>query len=308
MADVPMMGADAAAFEPRFDRYVDPARRRPALWRLIVGIILMTAIYAIGAALVIVAGWAILGATSDVIGFAESVASAGDPASVALLLATFLPMALAAMIVVRWLHKRPAASLFGPRVRVLRDFGKAAGIVALIYGGLTIVGLLFVVDVEPNLSLATWLSWLPILLLGLVIQTGAEELVFRGYLQQQLAARFVSPMIWLVIPAVLFGLVHYDPVTAGANLWYVLAGVTIFGLIAGDLTAKTGSLGAAWGFHFANNAFAMLIVATQGSIDGAALFRTPYTLAEAEGFGGLIIIDALVMILAWWLVRRAVSR
>ncbi len=52
-----------------------------------------------------------------------------------------------------------------------------------------------------------------------LIQTGAEELVFRGYLQQQLAARFASPLIWMVLPALIFGAVHYDPATAGPNVW-----------------------------------------------------------------------------------------
>jgi uncharacterized protein len=41
-----------------------------------------------------------------------------------------------------------------------------------------------------------------------------------------------------------------------------------FGLIAADLTARTGSIGAAWGFHFANNTMAITILATDGTITG----------------------------------------
>ena len=48
--------------------------------------------------------------------------------------------------------------------------------------------------VTTNLSLGQQLPWLPAALLGMVIQTGTEELIFRGYLQQSLAARFRSAM------------------------------------------------------------------------------------------------------------------
>jgi DNA-directed RNA polymerase subunit RPC12/RpoP len=41
---------------------------------------------------------------------------------------------------------------------------------------------------------------------GVLIQTGAEEVLFRGYLQQQLAARFASPIAWMVLPSAIFAL------------------------------------------------------------------------------------------------------
>lgn len=308
LTDATLISASPPLRSAAFERFVAPARRRPAFWRLIAGLVLMTIIYALGAAVVIVGGWALLDRGSDPITFAQGAADANSPLAVALLLATFLPMALAAMLTVRLIHKRSAASLFGPGARVLRDFAKAAGIVSALYAALMVAWAIFDGNAVPNLAFSVWLTWLPLILLGLVVQTGAEELVFRGYIQQQLAARFVSPLIWLLVPAVMFGAVHFDPLTAGDNLWFVLAGVTLFGLIAGDLTARTGSIGAAWGFHFANNAFAILLISTTGSIDGASLLRTPYALSEAEGFVGLLAVDALVMICAWYLVRRAVSR
>lgn len=289
-------------------RFVAPARSRPALWRLVLGLALLTVLYAIGAALVLIGGWVVWGQGQDPLDFVANVAAASDPLSVALLLASFLPMALATMVTVRLVHRRSAGSLFGNGPRVLRDFATAAIVVGALYASMLAIWALTTGEAVPGLEFRDWVMWLPILLVGLIIQTGAEEMVFRGYIQQQLAARFSSPAVWLIVPAVLFGAVHYDPVKAGDNIWFVLAGVTLFGLIAGDLTAKTGSLGAAWGFHFANNAFAILIVGTSGMIDGAALYRTPYALSETDLYGAVILMDLSVMALAWFLVRRAVSR
>ena len=39
----------------------------------------------------------------------------------------------------------------------------------------------------------------------------AEELAFRGYLMQALAARFRSPLVWWLLPALLFGAAALEP-------------------------------------------------------------------------------------------------
>ena len=44
----------------------------------------------------------------------------------------------------------------------------------------------------------------------------AEEALFRGYLLQQLAVRNPSPLIWMVLPALVFAALHIDP-GAGAG-------------------------------------------------------------------------------------------
>ena len=40
------------------------------------------------------------------------------------------------------------------------------------------------------MPLAAWAAWLPLVLPALLVQTAAEEIAFRGYLMQGLAARF----------------------------------------------------------------------------------------------------------------------
>lgn len=291
-------------FAPPFEAFVAPARARPALWRLILGTALALGIYV----LVVIA---ILGAYAGLSGRGfdgiEGILDPSDPVSLLYLLATFVGMALGPMIVARVLHKRSYRSLFGPAARVLRDFVLAAGIAGTILA-VSLVGWSFIYDAVPNLAFDRWLALLPLALVGILIQTGAEELLFRGYLQQQLAARFASPLAWLFAPALLFGLVHFDPTSAGDSAWIVVGAAAFFGLVAGDLTARTGSIGAAWGFHFINNCMALLVVATEGSLSGLGLWRTPYSVDQTSEIGWLILIDLLVLALIWAAIRRLLAR
>ncbi len=289
-----------------FDAYIGPARPKSQLWRLLIGSVLCIGIYTgfIG----VLFGLLILTQGVDQAALlAREVTEAKTPTAALALLFTFVGMALGPIITVRLLHKRPAASLFGPRVRVIRDFAVAAGTVGLIYG-LAMIFWTARHDAVPQLDFSLWLSFLPLAIVALLIQTGAEELVFRGYLMQQLAARFRSPLIWMVFPALIFGAVHFDPTTSGDNVWLIIAAAGLFGLVATDLTAVTGSIGAAWGFHFANNFAALLIVAVDGTIPGLALYLTPYGTEDIATLRPLILLDLLTLAIAWFLVRRILRR
>jgi membrane protease YdiL (CAAX protease family) len=287
---------------PEFENFIAPARARPQVWRLVVGFVLALAIYAVSAFGLIF--WVFL----DRDGFsggdwATDVAEGSSPTGVVILLMTFAGMLLGAALSARLLHKRRAGTLFGRAPRVLRDFVISAGIVTCFLAvSLFLWSLAF--DAVPGVPTETWLSFLALAVLGLLIQTGAEEVLFRGYVMQQLAARFAAPAIWLGVQAVLFGLVHANPGNAPVTSLIVIAAATAFGLVAGDLTARTGSIGAAWGFHFVNNFAALLILGTQGSLSGLALFKTPYGMTDHGLLAPLIAFDVLIMVLAWLTLRR----
>jgi hypothetical protein len=290
-----------------FDRFVAPARARPQLWRLALGVVLVVLCVLLGTGVVFGLGWFLAGRGEDGAIWADSMVSAETPLGTLLLLFSFLGMAVGAMLAARWLHRRPAGTLFGPAVRTLRDFVRAAAVV----GGLMTLSVALwsaSYDAVPNLPLATWAALLPLTLLGLLIQTGAEELVFRGYLMQQLAARFRSPVIWALVPSLVFGAVHYNPALPPEGALVLIGAAAMFGLAAADLTARTGSIGAAWGFHFMNNLFAVAILSTEGTITGLSLLATPYSVEDSARFDALILVDLAFLILAWWLVRRVTTR
>lgn len=284
--------------------FIAPAQARPQIWRTLLGLFLILAIYGLGIGLIF-GGIYVVSGSEGIQRWATEMVEATGPTGTLLVLATFVGMALGPMIVAMVLHRRSIGSLFGPVPRTVRHFFVAIIVCALAFG----LSFLIPSDtrIEPALERALWLSFLPMALAGVLLQTGAEEVLFRGYLQQQLAARFASPVVWMVLPSVLFGFLHYQPEVMGDNALYVVAATGLFGLLAADLTAKTGSIGAAWGLHFANNVVAILIVALDGPLSGLALYTAPMSAASAE-IRPLILLDMGTTVATWVLIRLAVTR
>lgn len=284
--------------------FVAPARAYPQIWRMALGVILIIAIYGLGIGAIFGAVYLLAGPEGVQI-WAREMVDASAPTGTLLILGTFVGMVLGPMVAVKLLHKRSAASLFGPLPRTMRHFLVAVAICVVAYGASFLIP--NDTRIEPAMERALWLSFLPMALAGILMQTGAEEIFFRGYLQQQLAARFASPVIWMILPSMLFASLHYQPSVMGDNALYIVAATGLFGLLAADLTAKTGSIGAAWGFHFANNTVAILIVALDGPLSGLALYTSPLSAASAE-IRPLILLDMGTTVVTWILIRLAVSR
>ena len=287
------------------ESYIAPARARPQLWRLVVGFILAAGI---GFLWVI----ALFGTVFLVAGmdggpaWLDRMTRADTPTSTLLVIATLWGLAFGAIAVTPLLHKRSAWTLFGPWRRMRRHFllatlacGGVLALSAIIPFGYTPV---------PNLDLGLWLNFLPLSLVIILGQSGAEELFFRGYLQQQLAARFASPLAWMVLPSALFAMAHYDPASSPTVSWLVVAATGLFGLCAADLTARTGSIGAAWGFHFANNVVAILILSLDGTLSGLSLYVTPFGPEAADTLGPLLLRDMATTLVIWGAIRLAIAR
>ncbi len=281
-----------------FDAFVAPARVYPQIWRLGGGLILAAAIY-LGPPVALYYG-AQQYLSRDVQYFVlRGLSGTGTPLETSILFATFVFMALGTVAAARVFHKRGIGSLFGPGKRLLaRNFLIAAGIVGLL-AGLSVMVVNIKLPAVPNLPVILWLSWLPAMLTMLLIQITAEELFFRGYLQQQLAARFNRRWVWMVLPSIVFGLGHYQLAEMGENAWLIVVDTTIFGLIAADLTARTGNLGAVMGLHFANNFFAILVVGMQGTITGFSLFVTPFTALDSDVIRPLVLFDIGALIVGY---------
>ena len=257
-----------AAYEP-LRAYVAPIR--PALWRLCVGVFMMLLVYMGG---IILFFLALAAAFDDPTGMGRT------PGDMTLFLGSFVMMVLAVVLATIWPAGRPVATLIGPLPAAWRDFWRVLrGLIPLM-----VVVFVSMILWEPTVSahqpFLMILPWLPLAVLTLLIQTSAEELVFRGYIMGHLAARFAHPAIWLVLPALLFGVLHYDAESYGAQAWIVCFATALFAMIAGDLTARTGNLGAALALHFANNFFAMVLIGERGRMDGLSLYTMPLDLTD----------------------------
>lgn len=295
-----------ALWTPEFDTFVAPARARAELWRLSAGMgIILLVYFASLAAIFGTIAW--LGGQAAVALWIQRVQEAAGPVATLLLLGTFAGLLIGLWLAARWVHRRPLTSMIGPRARTRRDF-RRAGLITLVGLSLSLAVFLPGTAVTANLSLAVWASFLPVALLGVAVQTGAEEILFRGYLQQQLAARFASPLVWMVLPSVVFGLAHFDTQAAGETAPLVALAAGLFGLLAADLTRRTGSIGAAWGMHFANNCFAILGISVQGTIPGLSLATTEMMISDTETIAPLLLQDMALTLILYAAVRWAVAR
>lgn len=290
-----------SAYAPH-EAFVAPARSKAALWRLALGIFGTGAFY-------MVAGSALFVAFAGLGGGAPGAAweELGTPMATLGLLLGFGFMVVGCFAAARLLHGRGFFSLLGPRGRFWATFRLA--LVAILAVEFVIFALppYVMPDLAPGLALPRWLLLLPLSLTALFVQVVAEEIFFRGYIQQQLAARFANPLIWMVLPSALFAFGHYDPQGMGGNALMVVAWSFTFGLVAADLTARTGSLGAATALHFANNAFGILLVSPPGPLSGLALYTLPFTLADLPAGDPLILIDLGLILCGWLAIRLALK-
>lgn len=283
---------------PKFQEFYAPAIKTKAPWRLIVGLIILAIVYMLVFFLLGLAS--ILAVGSEAIAsIVQSITVGSGPKDVILLLSTFSIALLGLVLAVKLMHKRGLKSLLGPRMpEVIRNFEIAFIIVFFLT--LFSTPLFAFIDLPVrNLELFTWLKWMVLGVPFLLLQVTTEELVFRGYIQQQLAARFNSRLIWYVLPSVVFGLLHYDAQTMGSNAWLVVFTAMMFGLIAADVTARTGNLGAAIGLHFANNLYAVAIVSTDGALSGLGLYKTAYNVADEAAMRSVMIFGLVFIVLLY---------
>ncbi len=291
------------SFQP-FETMVGDARPYPSLRRLLAGVmtvvvVMFAWIVAVNYLLALRTGQSFAGALGSVLDLSNP-----SPGGTAIYLFLVVGLGLGAVIAARFWQKRLPSSLTGPMRRTIRHFAISAGVSAAVIAAFAVALLPVTGPLQVNLDPAIWLTWLPIGILVLLAQTGSEELLFRGYLQSQFAARFRSQAIWLGVPALLFGAVHYLPGVPVTQALSIVVVVAFFGLLAGDLTARTGSIGAAWGFHFSNNALVVLFVSSQGSLTGLALCRTQASFTELTSVTPLIALEILAMAAIWVLIRR----
>lgn len=178
------------------------------------------------------------------------------------------------------MHRRSLASVLappdpGPSARLLPGLVAGGALICVVL----VVGLLpALVDpwryaLERNYLLDGYAAYAAVAVVAIVFQASAEELVFRGYLQQQLAARCRSPWVWAVLPSLIFGWLHFDPrAPIDQAAAYVFA-ASLFGLTAAYATWRTGGLGLAIGMHVAINLIAILgINAYRDDLDAVAMY------------------------------------
>lgn len=279
-----------------FETYRRTPNARTTLPRLLFGVLITVVFWGLTTLAVLFAGtyaYVAWQSASGVAGASRALQEfIATPFGILTALSSFSGIWLGIWIAMRWIHAEPLRALFGISRRVAwPDFAK--GLVAVLITSLFSEVLLYCLHPEigrSTISLSSWLVFaIPVTLLAFV-QTSSEELLFRGYLPRGLASRFRSPLIWGLLPLVLFTALHWSPATSPAISASVLVTIASFALLLMVLVYTTGNLGAAFGAHLANNLAGFLLISHQESYNAFALFNAK----PLEG-GGWTSLDAVLI-------------
>ena len=291
------------------ESFVAPARATPQLWRLVLGIVLVAGIFLVLSQMLFGVLFGLVSSeTADQIARDAQTGQTGQTApGMFLVLFQLGLLAVASAIVCAIVHKRAAITLIGPLGLALRQFAAVAFAMLVLTIALWVLPPYnFDAPLEQNMSAGRWALLLPFALIAVLAQSGAEEVFFRGYIQQQLAARFRSPLVWLALPAIFFGLGHYLPESAGSNAGTIALWATVFGMLMADLTARAGTLGPAIAVHFFNNLSAMVLISVPDEMSGLALFVLPFGIADEAQMAMWLPVDFAFMIASWLAARLAI--
>lgn len=295
LPDYPALGLHTAA-----------AEKRSEIWRIGLAVAVMVAVYIVFAVLY---QQAIIEFARFRPAFPDELVSGSTPLAMYALLLSFGLISVAVFIGVRVVHKRAPLSVFGPVILAVPQFFRVAGMLVLLGAVLMVLPPYGMGGpLVPNMAFGLWVVLLPLSLVVVFIQISAEEIFFRGYLQQQLAARFRSPLVWMVLPSILFALGHYQPVEAGQNALMITVWAGLFGMLMADLTARAGTIGPALAVHFINNVTALLITSLPDSLGGLALWHTPFGMEDEAQLRAWMPVDFALMIVSWLAARLALRR
>lgn len=286
---------------------VAPAREKAQLWRLGLGIILIAGVLLLISQTVNQTLATFLGPA----GYAALIGADGSASqiSVLYLLFTFSFLTIGVIVALKVAHHRGIAGLLGERSVFWRQFLSVFTVLLLIHLAIAVLppwdlGL----PLEPNVAFGAWLIVLPFAVVAVLIQVSAEEILFRGYLQQQIAARFRSPVLWMLVPCAFFGVGHYMPGAAGDNAVMLAVWAGAFGCAMADITARAGTLGPAIAIHFSHNAVAILFVSIQDELSGLALYSVTIDLSDTEAISGLFPVEFMMILISWLGARLAIRR
>ncbi len=286
-----------------------PAQDRHEIWRIVLGAVLMIAIFGAGQ----VGMFVLLPLLTDIDGLAsvDITPFGSKPIEILFIFSTFIPGLIGIMVILRVLHRRRFVTLFGPALRACVAQFKYGFFVACI---MAVAGLILgfgqlilfpetAAAQRGPLLISDWLLFLLPMLGVIFIQIAVEELFFRGYLLQHLMARFGKFWIAAIVPSLIFGLGHYDSLTFGANAWLYVMTTTVGGILLCSVTLRTGNIGAALGLHFANNIWATLTLGVSGHMDGTSLWVLDMDLKGMDSAISFIV-QTVLMVIAYLIWRR----
>jgi membrane protease YdiL (CAAX protease family) len=173
------------------------------------------------------------------------------------------------VVLIQWLHKRSFAETVNGTKKV--RFGRI-GIGALVWTILLALYLLIDYQLDPEnyilqFDLGNFIVLTIISFVFIPLQTTSEEILFRGYLTQGLAAWTKNRWLAFILPGVIFGLIHFaNPEVKEFGFWLAMPQYIFLGLLFGFIAVLDDGIELPMGMHAANNIFLSLFTTHASSV------------------------------------------
>jgi membrane protease YdiL (CAAX protease family) len=223
--------------------------------------------------------------------------------SAATILISFLPLFIATLLAYRIFLKKDIKSLFTSRnkysyKRTWIGFASLA-LISIAFGSLDLI--LNWDSYTFSFKASAFLPYLLIAFTLLPIQTTAEELFFRGWIQRWLDNGKKKQWSISILSGAIFSLPHLaNPEVAGNELFFPIISYGATGFMLAWVTYRDQSLELAIGAHFANNLLAALLVSSQDSaLPSVSLLTVPEVPWGPAALFSVIMIPIFI-----WLTNR----
>ncbi len=164
-----------------------------------------------------------------------------------------------------------------------------------------IMTFMLVVDYYMNIdNYELRLNWNALIVLALVsillipFQAFYEEVLFRGYLAQGVGRLFKNRILVLVIPSILFALMHgTNPEIQKFGFWVMMPQYFIMGLVYALISVFDDGIELAMGAHAVNNVFISMFVTAEGMAFQTDALLKAHEIDPSKELGTLLIASAV---------------
>lgn len=230
----------------------------------------------------------------------------GIPASVGIMLAVMpFVMGLAAFVIfMKPIHQRPFKTLLtgAGRFRWNRFFWAALLWLVLLAAYSLVAHLTGIEKLHWSFKPNGFIGLILVAIVFIPLQTGFEEVLFRGYLLQGFARLTLSRWVPLIVTTLIFGSLHFaNPEVNKYGAWMMMPQYLWFGLLFGICTIMDDGLELAWGAHTINNIFGTLFVTQEASvIPTKALF----TITKYSPTFDILALFTISLVFIWLAAKR----
>lgn len=201
-------------------------------------------------------------------------------------------------LVLRYIHSKEFLRLLTGRAGF--DYGRfVVGMMAALIASLALFVVdVFVLQLDTTFHAPDW-GYLVFFLVAAVmvpIQSGYEEVFFRGYILHGLMQISSNRVFLAVAAGIVFALPHLaNPEPGEYGIAPYLSSLIAFGVFFAVVVLLDGGLELAWGYHFINNFFMGVVANT----DVAPIATPSLYIVHVDGYGIFphVLIDVVVFVL-----------